>query len=137
MPKRVIAQAGAIIVFGEHVVLRRNKAGKWIFPKGHVEPGESAEETARREAEEETGLLVELLGSCGRAKFKDDDEKLDVEYFIGRVTGPGPRWDQHLNVDTFLVPPDQVAAHLSQGKLRKLWEQAQPRLAALAGEPAR
>lgn len=29
---------------------------KWGFPKGHVDPGESAEEAARREVQEETGL---------------------------------------------------------------------------------
>ena len=30
--------------------------GHWDFPKGHVEPDETEEETARREAKEETGI---------------------------------------------------------------------------------
>ena len=30
--------------------------GHWDFPKGHVEKGESEEQTARREIQEETGL---------------------------------------------------------------------------------
>lgn len=31
--------------------------GHWDFPKGHVEAGEGEEQTARREIEEETGIL--------------------------------------------------------------------------------
>ncbi|MFC3965040.1 NUDIX hydrolase [Nocardia jiangsuensis] len=36
------------------------KAGKWLPPGGHVEPGEHPGNTARREAEEELGLRPEL-----------------------------------------------------------------------------
>ena len=132
MPKKKVLQAGGIIVYGEHVVLRRNKAAKWIFPKGHVEPGETTAQTAAREAEEETGLLVEVVEEAGSVKFKTEDEKVEVEYFILRALGPGPRWEKHRNVDTFMVPPEQVAAHLSFGNLRRLWEEVQPRVASLA-----
>ena len=31
-------------------------AGHWSFPKGHVEKGETTEETVRREVQEETGI---------------------------------------------------------------------------------
>ncbi len=36
--------------------------GLWTFPGGHVEPGETAAEAVRREAMEETGLAIDLLG---------------------------------------------------------------------------
>jgi diadenosine hexaphosphate hydrolase (ATP-forming) len=131
MPKKKVMQGGGIIVYGEFVVLRRNKAGKWIFPKGHVDPGETTAQTAVREAEEETGLLVEVVEAAGSAKYRDDDEKVQVEYFILRALGPGPRWEQHRNVDTFLVPPEQVPAHLSFGNLRRVWAEVQGRIEAL------
>jgi|SRR3989338_4982020 len=35
--------------------------GHWDFPKGHVEHGESEEETAKREIYEETGLNVNFI----------------------------------------------------------------------------
>ena len=35
--------------------------GNWGFPKGHEETGESAEQAARREIQEETGLTVLAL----------------------------------------------------------------------------
>lgn len=35
--------------------------GFWVFPKGHMEAGESEQETARREVKEETGLDVTFI----------------------------------------------------------------------------
>ena len=135
MPKKKVLQGGGIIVYGPHVVLRRNKRGKWLFPKGHVEPGETTAQTACRESEEETGLCVELVEALDSAKHKDDDEKVTVEYFLLRALGPGPRWERHQNVDTFLVPPEQVAVHLSFGNLRRLWEDVQERVRSLVATP--
>ena len=132
MPKKQILQGGGIILYGPHVILRRTKRGKWIFPKGHVEPGETIEQTAIRECEEETGLRVELVEPAGSARYKDAGEKVTVEYFILRAVAPGPRWDQHRNVDSFPVPPEQVAAHLSFGYLRHLWADIADRVTALA-----
>jgi 8-oxo-dGTP pyrophosphatase MutT (NUDIX family) len=132
--KKDVLQGGGIIVYGEHVVLRRNKAGKWLFPKGHVDPGETTAQTAMREAEEETGLQIQLVQPgelLGTAKYKTDDEKVTVEYFLLRAVGPGPDWEKHRNVDSFQIPPEQVAAHLSFGSLRKLWESSQERVLAL------
>jgi 8-oxo-dGTP pyrophosphatase MutT (NUDIX family) len=37
-------------------ISHRAKENYWDFPKGHIEKGEKAEDTAKREAEEETGL---------------------------------------------------------------------------------
>lgn len=45
---------------GEVVMISRN--GRWDLPKGHREQGESFEECAAREAEEETGVKVAEVG---------------------------------------------------------------------------
>jgi len=56
---------GAVISRGEgegrEYLLIKQNAGHWGFPKGHVEAGESEQQTALREVREETGLDVELL----------------------------------------------------------------------------
>ena len=55
---------GAIPVIGGGVVLGRRAIepahGRWTYPGGFLEVGESAQEGARRETEEETELLVEI-----------------------------------------------------------------------------
>ncbi|WP_165423674.1 NUDIX hydrolase [Ktedonosporobacter rubrisoli] len=47
----------------------------WALPKGHVEPGETIEQTARREVYEETGLsniqLIKYLGLVTRQSVRD------------------------------------------------------------------
>ena len=39
----------------------------WSLPKGHVEAGESPEQAAVREVEEETGIRGRILGPLGSA----------------------------------------------------------------------
>ena len=58
MPKE--KSAGAVIFRTEngkpYYLLLRYYSGHWEFAKGHIEKGESNEETVRREIEEETGI---------------------------------------------------------------------------------
>jgi len=55
--------ADALIVNGDAVLLRKHdKHNVWLAPGGHIEIGEDPAETAVREAKEETGLDVTLVG---------------------------------------------------------------------------
>lgn len=51
---------GAIVMKDGKVLVIKQTDGHWSFPKGHVEDGETEEETALREIKEEVGLDVEL-----------------------------------------------------------------------------
>lgn len=65
------------------IVFRRNQAGqveilliqdakdRWTIPKGHIEEGETAQATAKREIGEEAGLHdVEVLSWLGKIHFR-------------------------------------------------------------------
>lgn len=43
------------------LLIRNKRSAHWGFPKGHIEQGETQEETAIREVLEETGLNIEIL----------------------------------------------------------------------------
>jgi len=59
---RIIEAAGGLVKNPEGEILFIKRLGKWDLPKGKMEQGESREESAVREIEEETGLAqVELV----------------------------------------------------------------------------
>jgi len=45
------------------------KRGLWALPKGNIGPGETPEEAARREIEEETGVEARLVTKLGDVRY--------------------------------------------------------------------
>ena len=54
---------------GRVLVVHRPKYDDWAFPKGKLEAGESWEDAAVREVEEETGLRCELGELVGSTRY--------------------------------------------------------------------
>jgi 8-oxo-dGTP pyrophosphatase MutT (NUDIX family) len=64
-----------VVVRGEEVVVivptRRAADGSRVLalPKGHVDPGETPVEAARREVREETGIVAEPVKELGQTRY--------------------------------------------------------------------
>ncbi|MDP2662429.1 MAG: NUDIX hydrolase [Dehalococcoidia bacterium] len=84
--------AGAVpLIDGRIYLLRRGlepRRGTWTFPAGYMELGESAEEAARRETMEETGLEVEI-GSLLNV-YSRPEVGVVVIVYCARVVGGEP-----------------------------------------------
>jgi len=105
-----VEQAGGVVFRrrpeGIEILLVRSKKDPsiWVFPKGHVEPGESLEQTALRETREEAGVDGEPLGPVGRPlEFMSGREAVRVQYFLIRAThtvdGAEPREKRWFQAD--------------------------------------
>ncbi|MBQ4153190.1 MAG: NUDIX domain-containing protein [Oscillospiraceae bacterium] len=83
---------GAVVFRKSHgnveiLLIKHLNGGYWSFPKGHVEAGETEEETAIREVKEETNIDI-IIDSTFREVVtyspKKDTMK-DVVYFLARA----------------------------------------------------
>jgi 8-oxo-dGTP pyrophosphatase MutT (NUDIX family) len=57
------------VVSMEVVLVGRSHAGIWALPKGTPHPGETVEQVALREAQEETGLQVRIISYIGSISY--------------------------------------------------------------------
>ncbi len=67
------------------VLMVKNRRGSWTFPKGRVENGETLEETAVREVEEETGVKARVIKYAGTVTYvyhKDDGIVVDKKVYL-------------------------------------------------------
>jgi 8-oxo-dGTP diphosphatase len=83
----VVRAAGGIVIRwgprGRQVaVVHRPDRADWSYPKGKLEPGETFEEGALREVEEETGLRCRLGRFIGHTEYQDRKDRAKiVAYF--------------------------------------------------------
>lgn len=71
-----------------YLLIKNKRSAHWGFPKGHIEPGETKEQTAIREVLEETGIHVKLIDgfeSISKFKIQNKIEKV-VSIFVGTTT---------------------------------------------------
>ena len=94
----VVRAAGGVVVRdGRLLLVHRPKYDDWTFPKGKADPGESDEDCAVREVEEETGLRCEL-----------GEELPSTHYTDSRGRPKRVRWWRMEPVAGEFTPTDEV-----------------------------
>lgn len=84
------AAGGVVIDDGRVLLLDRPARGEVRLPKGHIDPGESAEEAALRETTEESGYVdLEIVGDLGARTVEFDYQGKHVvrieHYYLMRL----------------------------------------------------
>jgi len=116
--------AAAIPVVNEDrvILLRRGfdpGQGRWTFPGGFVELGESVEDAAHRETEEELGIAIELERLVG--VYSRAEERVVLVVFLARALGSPQTTPEAIEVRSFAqadLPWDELAFWSTEQALR-------------------
>jgi 8-oxo-dGTP pyrophosphatase MutT (NUDIX family) len=93
----VFAAGGVVVRDGQVLLVHRPRYDDWTFPKGKLDDGESFEDAAVREVEEETGLRCSL----GR-------ELPSTHYHVGARPKLVRYWLMTPEDETAFVPNDET-----------------------------
>ncbi len=97
---------------GIFVAMMLDPFDKWTFPKGHIDPGEEAKDTAKRETTEELGISEELVfvAPLGEVELRFRDRYVKIGKLI------------HKTVQFFLfeVPEGTVFKPQKEEKIQKV-----------------
>jgi 8-oxo-dGTP diphosphatase len=115
----LIRAAGCIVVRDGRVLLvHRAHYDDWSLPKGKLDDGETWEEAAIRELEEETGVVGTLGELVGTAHYEVAEGPKEVRYFL--CTAEGEAVAQNEIDEVRWVPLEEADALLSHERDREL-----------------
>lgn len=144
MPKVEETSAGGLILdrsgteLRAALIARHDRRGRlvWSLPKGHLEEGETPEDAALREVEEETGIKGHVLAPLGVIDFWfiADNRRIHktVHHYLMEASG-GELSDEDAEVvEVAWFPLNAVRGRLAYADERKLLDRL-PELLADAG----
>lgn len=107
---------------GKYLLVQENrpgtkKHGLWNFPAGKVEDGDTIEQTAVKEAKEESGYEVELMREIDI--FQKNVEEPPQHAFEARIVGGSLRWPKDEILDAKWFTIDEIRS--MKEKLRGVW----------------
>ena len=124
-PTDVVQAAGGLVIRRDQGTLRlavvhRPMHQDWSFPKGKLEEGETFDEAARREVQEEIGMSCRLIRFIGHTEYVDRKGRAKaVAYWVMEATGGS--FTPNLEVDELRwVPLDEAYRLLTYPRDREL-----------------
>ena len=105
---------------------RDGAVGDWVLPKGKPDPGETSEQTALREVEEETGCGARLLGDVFVTEYMVGGEPKTVTFYRMEVLTEGGETDATEIAEVVWLLPAEARARLTYETERQVVHDAYP-----------
>jgi 8-oxo-dGTP pyrophosphatase MutT (NUDIX family) len=116
---------------GRVCVIQSRNGKRWVIPKGWIEPGQTAGETALQEAWEEAGLAGALEREpIGSYIYEKEGQRYHVIVFVMKVTTVAQDWPERSFRERSWVSPVGFFDRIEDGGLTDLVRQTVLRHAA-------
>lgn len=114
---------GCVVVNNGKVLLVKHNAGHISFPKGHVELGETEQETAIREVKEETNIDVKIISDTKfiESYWVSEEIYKDVIYFLAIPTSFDMKNQESEVSEVLWVDESEILDVLAYDDTKKLW----------------
>ena len=121
-------------------VVQRARHNDWSLPKGHIEKGESLEQTAIREVQEETGFDARVVSPIEEVVYfyrrpGGGLVRKSVYHYLMEITGGepgGPNWEVS---EVRMVPINEAYTLLSYENDHRIVDKAKEMLGIESREP--
>jgi 8-oxo-dGTP pyrophosphatase MutT (NUDIX family) len=116
----------------EYLLVRaKNKPQEWVLPKGHIEPGESMQETAVREVREEAGVwaTVRVKDHLSDASFTAGEEPVKVRFYLMEALEAGKPIEEGRDPDWLQL--EEALRRASHDNIRDALQAAAQRYSSL------
>jgi 8-oxo-dGTP diphosphatase len=119
------AAGGLLVAHGTVCLVHRPKYDDWSLPKGKLDPGESYEQAAVREVEEETGVFGRLLDELPAQQYLDGKRRPKIVRWWRMAVVRDPGFSPNDEVDELRwLPPAEAIELASYERDARLIEQA-------------
>ena len=112
---RIEGAGGVVFDPQGNVLVLGHRNGTWVFPKGHLDPGETGLEAALREVEEEAGVVaaaLDLPAHTTRYTNAQGQDRL-ITWFLMTTTATQPVLREATFPDGRFLPAAEVRTLLS------------------------
>lgn len=117
---------GIVVFDGDKVLLVFHNLGHYGFPKGHVEKGETEEETAIREVKEETNCDAKIIPGFREVITYSPKPNVmkDVVFFVGEAITTDLKPQEEETSDVFFINKSESLKTITHKEEREVLEKA-------------